>query len=61
MGEEISPFAAQETAARSPPSSLVPRIHVLKHRLLKHANPNLPAEVNAKTVNNLITKEDAER
>ncbi len=42
-GESIfAQFNREENAARRPPPSLVPRLHVLRHRKLGHLNPGLP-------------------
>ena len=37
-------FQQQENAAKNPPASLVPRIHVLQYKKLLHSNPLLPVE-----------------
>ena len=41
----LTQFGAQEHMAKSPPPSLVPRIHVLKQHKLTHSNPLLPLEL----------------
>ena len=38
-------FEKQERLAKSPPPSLVPRLHALAHRRLPHSHPSLPAEL----------------
>ena len=41
----IQQFGAQERLAKSPPPSLVPRIHVVKHTKIGHGNPLLPEQL----------------
>ena len=38
-------FEKQVRLAKSPPPSLVPRLHALVHRRLPHSHPSLPAEL----------------
>ena len=37
----------EETNAKSPPPSLVPRLHAIVCQKLEHSNPHLPLNVNA--------------
>ena len=55
--EIFAEFHHQENAARNPPASLVPRVHVLHHIKLVHSNPLLPAEKSSleKHLNNNLT------
>lgn len=48
----------EEDKARSPPPSLVPRLHVILSKPLKHGNPQLPQELTADQNKEGKTSED---